>query len=205
MLTEKITVSKEEAAKLYQQYKSHAHYDTPYNEQLDFEIRRTYQLLSKGNVVIRALESIKQNGLNRELLPKLAFTVASAKECYLTRYRDGQISMTPQEGWRRGKKAHNVFLRESTFNFPAESFPMTFDGRNRQGRSEHKAQVPLIPAHLRPKRGLENYHILWEAEWKPEPPHDPYLLRRIGKADLWLVVAHWDLTEVERAALATRV
>ena len=30
-------------------------------------------------------------------------------------------------------------------------------------------------------------------------------LRRIGKADLWLVVAQWDLTEVEKAALSTRV
>ena len=37
------------------------------------------------------------------------------------------------------------------------------------------------------------------------PPRDPYLLRRIGKADLWLVVASWELTEVEMAALSTRV
>lgn len=36
-------------------------------------------------------------------------------------------------------------------------------------------------------------------------PKDPYLLRRIGKGDMWLVVAAWDLTEVERAALATRL
>ena len=62
-----------------------------------------------------------------------------------------------------------------------------------------------MPIHLRPKRGLANYHVLWEAEWTPSPPRDPFLLRRIGKADLWLVVAQWDLTEVERAALATRV
>ena len=82
---------------------------------------------------------------------------------------------------------------------------MMWDGKGRRGSSDHKAQLPLIPVHLRPKRGLENYHILWEAEWEPIPPRDPYLLRRIGKADLWLVVAHWDLTEVERAVLATRV
>jgi len=36
-------------------------------------------------------------------------------------------------------------------------------------------------------------------------PRDPYLLRRLGKGDLWLVVAAWDLTEVERAALQSRV
>lgn len=42
-------------------------------------------------------------------------------------------------------------------------------------------------------------------QWQRVPPRDPFLLRRIGKADLWLVVAMWDLTEVERAALATRL
>lgn len=52
---------------------------------------------------------------------------------------------------------------------------------------------------------MAKYHILWEAEWAPIPPRDPMLLRRIGEADLWVVVAHWDLTEVERAALATRI
>jgi hypothetical protein len=36
-------------------------------------------------------------------------------------------------------------------------------------------------------------------------PVDPFLLRRIGSADLWLVVASWELTAVEVAALATRV
>ena len=31
------------------------------------------------------------------------------------------------------------------------------------------------------------------------------LLRRMGRGDLWLVMAAWDLTEVERAALQARV
>jgi len=65
--------------------------------------------------------------------------------------------------------------------------------------------VPLIPVHLRPKRGLANYHILWEAEWRRLPPVDPLLIRRLGKGDLWVVVAAWDLTEVERAAIAARM
>jgi hypothetical protein len=67
-----------------------------------------------------------------------------------------------------------------------------------------EAIVPIVPVYLRPKRGLANYHVLWEAEWRRIPPHDPMLLRRIG-GDMWLVVAQWDLTEVERAALATRI
>ncbi len=72
-------------------------------------------------------------------------------------------------------------------------------------RGDYRAIMPLIPAHLRPRQALENYHVLWEAEWSRVVPRDPFLLRRLGKGDLWLVVAAWDLTEVERAALQSRV
>jgi hypothetical protein len=195
-------VPRHEALKLYRQYKAH----TAYSEPIDWEIQRTYQLLSKGKVIIRALESIRQAGLNREFLPRLALTVATAKTCHLVRYHDGQCRMSPDARWPRGKK-HVIDFREQTFVFPRDSFPLDTwtNPPRRNTRSEHEAQVPIIPLHLRPKRGLQNYHILWEAEWQRLPPHDPYLLRRVGKADLWLVVAHWDLTDVERAALATRV
>jgi hypothetical protein len=58
---------------------------------------------------------------------------------------------------------------------------------------------------VRPRRGIENHHVLWEAIWQPAPPVDPMLPRRIGEADLWVVCAAWELTEVERAVLASRV
>jgi hypothetical protein len=58
---------------------------------------------------------------------------------------------------------------------------------------------------LRPKRGLANYHILFEAEWSFVAPKDPLLLRRAGKGDLWIVCAAWELTEIERAALTARI
>lgn len=202
MHTDFIKMDRGEAETLYRKYKEHAAYSEP----IDWEVQRTYDLLRRGKVVIKALESIKQAGLNRHFLPKLALTTAVATTCHLVRYRDGQFSMSPTERWSRSKK-HNLNFRENTFIFPAESFPYRTWGNKseRETRSEHKAQVPMIPAHLKPRRGLENYHVLWEAEWEPVPPRDPYLLRRIGKADLWLVVAHWDLTEVERAALSTRI
>jgi hypothetical protein len=68
----------------------------------------------------------------------------------------------------------------------------------------YEAQVPLIPIHMRPRRGIENYHVLWEAEWSKRYPVDPFLLRRFGE-DAWLVVAAWDLTEVERAVMSARL
>lgn len=202
MHTEKITVSRSEAEQLFRKYKTHAAWSEP----IDWEVQRTYDLLRKGKVIIKALESIKQAGLDRAFLPKLALCSATAKKCELVRYRDGTMSMKANFGdrWTR-KKKHNLHFRANTFVFPTESFPLDWQGKQRTLRSEHEAIVPPIPVHLRPRRGLENYHILWEAEWEPLPPRDPYLLRRIGEADLWLVVAHWDLTEVERAALSTRV
>lgn len=200
MHTELIQVPRAEAAVLYRKYKEHQAYSEP----IDWEVQRTYQLLAQGKVIIKAIESIKQAGLNREFLPKLALAPADAKECRLTRYRDGQMVMSPHLEWSRKQKG-NLSFNANTFVFPAESFPMSWDNKHRTNRSEHKSLLPPVPVHLRPKRGLQNYHVLWEAEWQRIPPRDPYLLRRIGKADLWLVVAHWDLTEVERATLSTRV
>jgi hypothetical protein len=202
MHTEKITVDRAQAEIMFRKYREHAAYSEP----IDWEVQHTYDLLRKGKVIIKALESIKQAGLNREFLPKLALAPAMAKECRLTRYNDGRIVMSPHDRWSRATKKVLNF-RENTFVFPAESFPLQGwgDRKQRVNQTEHKAALPIIPIHLRPKRGLQNYHVLWEAEWEPLPPQDPYLLRRIGKADLWLVVAHWELTTVEMAALSTRV
>lgn len=112
--------------------------------------------------------------------------------------------MQPAAWFRRNRTG----ISKVAFEWPAGTFPVATHG-NRPWRAE--AQVPLIPLPLRPKvraKGddpLQNYHVLWEAEWTNRVPFDPLLLRRIGKADLWLVCAAWELSEVERAALATRV
>lgn len=199
METTHVTVERDEAERLYRKYKEHAAYSKP----IDWEIQRTYQLLSKGKLVIKALESVAKAGVDEKGLPKLAIATATAKACYLERHASGACTMKSSDNWRAKKDNH--LWQPATFTFPPETFPPGWDRKQRMTRSNHQAQLPLVPIHLRPKRGLANYHILWEAEWEPLPPRDPYLLRRIGKADLWLVVAHWDLTEVERAALATRV
>jgi len=199
MDTEHITVDKAEAERLYRQYKQHAAYSKP----IDWEVQRTYHLLAKGKVVIKALESVVKAGVNEAGLPKLALAGATAKACFLERTNSGAATMSSSDNWRA--KNNRFVWQRDTFQFPPDSFARSWDGKHRVMRQNHQAQLPLVPVHLRPKRGLANYHVLWEAEWEPVPPRDPYLLRRIGRADLWLVVAHWDLTEVERAAMATRV
>jgi len=188
-----VNVDREKAAELYREYKAHRHYSTP----VDDEIRRAYKEVAAGKVVIQALESIKQAGLNGAGLPKLAIARADLPViCFRSdvRTQSGAFMSPRQRRMYRAPKDSSTRI-----TMPNGSFPGIKD------TWRHEAKLPLIPVHLRPRTALDAYHILWEAEWEPIPPHDPYLLRRIGQGDLWLVVAAWDLTEVERAALSTRV
>ena len=202
-----IAVDKDQARDLYQKYKTHQHYET----ELDQEVRRCYQLISQGKVIIQALDAIKASGLDEKGLPKLALAGATARACIIRRHRDGRLHMSsehaPVRKYTLAKEKTIYNYHAESFSFDKETFPTWEDGgkRYRRNATDHRSSTPIIPIHLRPKRGLQNYHILWEAEWTPVPTRDPYLLRRIGKADLWLVCAAWDLTDVERAAMATRI
>lgn len=190
MDTTALVMERSEAKVLYEKYQAHIHF----GDAIDREVSRVYRLLSQGKLIIRALESVKAAGLNEEGLPKLALLRADAKMCWLEMWRDGSAKFQSWEGWG-ARKASN----KSKMAFPAGTFP------ERASRLDNrKAIVPIVPLHLRPKHSLTNYHILWEADWRIVP-RDPYLLRRLGKGDLWLVVAMWDLSEVERAALQARV
>lgn len=195
METQTLKLDRKEALALYRDYKKHQHYSQP----IDKEIQRTYQLISQGRVVIQALESIKTAGLNAQNLPHLAIARADVKMC---NFRGG-FSTGGATMWdaKYGTWPPRTMSFDRAFRFPNG----TFDIQKLTGRDTHEAIVPMIPVHLRPKRALENYHILWEAEWSKKIPVDPMLLRRIGKADMWLVVAAWDLTPIERAAMAGRL
>jgi hypothetical protein len=192
MQTENIELDRLQARALWRKYREHAHYSKP----IDKEISLTYQRIAQGKMVIRALASIIAAGVDEQNLPKLAIVRADATECWYQWSGDGSARMS-KDRW--SKTIH----RRTYIDFPANTFPKPVEnGRN---WSSAVAIAPLIPIDIRPRRGLENYHVLWEAEWQPTPPVDPMLLRRIGEADLWVVCGAWDLTEVERAALAARI
>lgn len=200
MQTQAVKLDRNEAARLYREYQKHRHWSQP----IDDEIRRAYKAIAEGKTVIRALESVTRAGLNEQGLPRLAlgWAMAPAVRCFIR--NDGQCEMhtdgmhTPVIGSEQWRATRNYI------QFPRGSFPDAAE-KVRRYSSRGLALLPPIPLHLRPKRGLANYHLLWEAEWEPVPPGDPMLLRRIGKGDLWLVVAAWDLTPVEQAALAARI
>jgi hypothetical protein len=158
---------------------------------------RAYQLIAQGRLVIKAMESVVSAGLNEAGLPKLALCRADAPACDVRLGGDGSARM--HDARVNARWSDGIQQSRSVFAWPRGSFAV--------GKSTWRATslVPGPPLHLRPQRGLANYHVLWEAEWTRIVPRDPYLLRRIGWSDLWLVVAMWNLTEVERAALSTRI
>lgn len=70
----------------------------------------------------------------------------------------------------------------------------------RTGSADYSYKVKLLPPYMG-----SDYYILWEVdEWKKVPPVDPYLLRRIT-SNFFVVLAGWNLTELERAAMAGRM
>lgn len=196
METQHVVMDRAEARDLYREYKKHLHYSTP----IDRECMRTYQLLAQGRLVIKALDSIVAAGLDDKNLPKLAIASAEATSCECRVNADGAVTFDSRKlrNWRGGDD-RTLIAERAYFRFPRGTFRSTAPVWSVQ------ALVPVVPPQQRPRRGLANYHLLWEAEWHKVPLRDPFLLRRIGKADLWLVVAMWEISEVERGALATRM
>ena len=187
-----VTISRDTARDLWRAYQKHRHYSTP----IDREVMAAYQKLAQGKLVIKALESVATAGTDDKGLPKLAIARADAKILRLTMQGDGSATMSTGE--RTPSPRRNAVLT-TRFDFARGTFPDKARWRNAE------AVVPHPPLHLRPKRAMQAYHVLFEADWTRAPPVDPFLIRRLGKGDLWLVLAMWDLTEVERAALAARI
>lgn len=190
MKVEQLQIDPDKAREYWRKYQSHRVHQTA----ADSEIAAIYKKIAQGKTVIRALESIRVAGLNAEGLPKLAIMRADQTLCYVHERNNNMATFSTSRyywGRRNESRSLNIHVPWEGFKIPNSKYT-------------HEAQVPLIPVHLRPQRGLQNYHILWEAEWTKRYPVDPYLLRRFG-GDAWLVVAAWDLTDVERAVMSQRL
>ena len=180
-----------EAEKLFRKYQIHKHYQNP----MDAEIERIAGLIVKGKAVIRGAGSVALAGLDeKEKLPKLAIGRADQPWCMLKTWHGGRAAMWSGLSWTNGNTA-----RSRIFEFPPETFPGLRIG------PDFKALTPHIPPDVRPKRGIENYTIVWEADWHYEPPVDPILCRRIGNSDFFIVLAQWDLSPIERFVMQNRM
>jgi hypothetical protein len=156
------------------------------------------QALAAGGTDTVKIASLWRRGLSQVPVPKLAICRANARIAYTAGIdRDGGCLITAD---KRASQLH-THNRRDRFVIPDGTFdkPDEFTG------VYVKAIVPNIPPRLRPKRGLQLYTLLWEAEWSvdPLPPGDPALLRRLG-GDLYIVLGTWDLTPLEQAVLSGR-
>lgn len=134
-----------------------------------------YKQLGKGRALINPREAIAKAGFDELGRPRLAIARATAAvQRWYSFVSNGHFELEPR--W--------------TFQVAAITNKW----------NTYTAQVPLIPPRLRPgETQLRNYWILWEADWK-EAPRDPMLLKKLT-GDLYVVLATWELTDLERAAM----
>lgn len=187
MDVQNLQMDKDQARSLYQKYQEARSGMTPN----DRAIAAIYKRIAQGKLVIRALASITAAGVGADNLPKLAIMRADTPKVQCYSY-DGKVSLTACRA--NGQRIYG-YAKDRCFEIPIA-------GAKNSTRTR-VASVPLIPVHLRPRKAIEKYHVLWEADWD-QYPVDPYLLRRFGQ-DAWVVVAVWDLTPVERAVMAQQL
>lgn len=150
----------------------------------DWEIERIYRSISKGNTVISVNDAIRNAGIDNLGRPRLAIMRADQQVVRCDAWYSDKVTFTNQY---RSKAAE-------------WHFEIAWPNRVMRYNSNLQAQLPRIPPQHRPLGDtLGKYHMLWEADWT-DIPRDPYLLKRIGK-DAWVVVAAWDLTDVEVSVL----
>lgn len=162
----------------------------------DEVVMATYRELAKGRTVLDLHQTLRNAGTDSWGRPHLAIARADKRKVQFGyRYDTSRPVFYDSVGdgpsWsRRARKAMN------SFTLPYDTFQRV------NGFRDCVALVPSIPPDLRPgKTQRRKYAILWEAEWEG-PPEDPMLLAPI-KGKFYAVVATWDLTPLERAALTS--
>lgn len=195
-----LTMDKDEARRRFLEYRNSVR--QRHNAE-DEQIMRGYRALSRGHQVIDICATLRKGGWmllpprwhksQPVWVPRLALMRADQEWCWLNTYQDGRVEFH-HTGNPRPNERRNYFRFSNLFTPPPDVDRSWWN---------FKAMVPPVPPALRPHDSIGNYHILWEAEWQRVPPKDPALLKHIG-GDLYVVLATWELTELERTVLAGR-
>jgi hypothetical protein len=209
MNSQTITMEREAATKKLSEYEDAARRNPKLMHEVDRGILLGYRVIAKGGRLIDVNSALKNGGLNLAKLPRLAISRAHSETCIWREEREGRWVNEKHVGWigvggGKYKYANYFHVRKADDRTEWTLHRGTFEpGRVYESRSpdEFKAMVPLIPLPLRPRHDLSNYFILWEANWHPEPPRDPYLLKPLA-GSLMEIIAEWELTDLEIAAVA---
>lgn len=173
----------------------------------DDEARCTMHALSRGQKVIDIAAVMEWAGCSEDAengicgTPILAIARADQQRVGFRWFDDGSCAFSSRVGRaydKRVGRTRNRYLFHETASGEVIKLPgYTLWSDLAGGSATYEAIAPRIPPKLRPNAHLSRYHILWEAHWN-HAPEDPYLLRRIGKSRLFVVLAQWDLTDTER-------
>lgn len=177
----------------------------------DERIQSMYAAVSNGATVINVANAFKETGLNDRQQPKLAIARGDWREVFFhpgkwLRVENDNTISSPGT-WSRDKGA-GAFVDTNSFNPMAYSKTISYTNTFPldMPMTTLRAVVPHVPPNIRPVKKLHNYHILFEVdEWVnvkdlPKQSRDPFLLQRI-QGDLFVVVAEWELTELEMSLL----
>src|ERR1700731_4455911 len=142
MNVEKLQMDRDQARDLYRAYQeSRGHMTAD-----DRAIAAIYKRSAAGKLVIRALASITAAGLDAAGLPKLAIMRADQRKVECSIYDNSVKFFVP---------------RRSGYVSKDRNFTIPMQGANYR-TPNRIADVPLIPVHLRPRKAIEKYHVLWE-------------------------------------------
>lgn len=195
MNIETITMSQREARQQFLDYRNNI--KDRHNEE-DRAVMDGYRHLARGSALLDLRSAMRAGGQDDKSRPKIAITRADFKWCWFEYVgAEARFVGTNKDGNGVKSYVYNTVQMPPAVLTPPEGWQRRNDARAR-------ALVPMIPPKFRPTAKLSNYHIMFEAEWRPVPPVDPFLLKHLG-GTLYVVLAQWNLTSLEQAVLAGRL
>ena len=225
--TATITMEPETAKEAFEQYaesvrkyrdSEKAHLDESQRRvaEIDAALAQGYKALAAGHSLLKLDAAMATGGFDEKGLPKLAIVRAHAEKVFVEvrgpSRNQHNLCNHDTRVWRcqpfnPGGSANVVFSDRPNPapNNDNDVVRLTMDYSSAlpvmQG-GQFQAIVPTVPPQYRPGHHLRNFHILFEPVWNPSrAPHpDPILLKHL-RADLYAVLATWDMTALEAAVL----
>jgi hypothetical protein len=176
-------------------------YNKPFKEtgkSIYKDLGKVYGQVRRGRKIIDINKVMVKAGNRKTAEPRLAIALASEKKVRCMYSTKGEAIFLPEgiSTWKEREKYSVKVTGMPTFSW---------QDKNQWKNYECVAPVPLIPPRLLPKKLTDAHYILWEVDvWEMVPPTDPYLLERIT-SNVFVILAGWDLTEIEKMAMAGRM
>jgi hypothetical protein len=166
------------------------------------DLKRVYVALKDGKTVLDIHDVMKRAGIRSNGHPKLAIARITEKTVWCKYWTTGSVKFVNSEpGWRNSENRYDVFIEKVLPSFNKE----TLGTDQWRGFMTLKAPIPLVPPQFLPKKVTKDYYVLWEVDvWENVPPRDPYILKRLT-ANMFVVLAAWELTPIERAVMKGRM